>query len=384
MPRKSLITVLLSTFLAMASLYGPQPLLPYFARIFDVTEAESASLISWSLLSMSIGPLFMGYLLQRNDPRKMLIWCVAGLTCSTLLFSMLNDLFSMKLVRFLQGGIIAAQLAATMTYITSASTNMRQIMAYYVGAAIMGGLSGRLFAGFVSEFASWRYFFVALGLVFIICLWRTIQLEKTDYAKRAALAFKQFREVLKDRYIIRLYLIIMLSFFVMTGVLNFIPFRLEALNPHIGESTISLFYLGFVIGCFVSINAPRIADIVGSAFKAAWLGIGFVIVGLLLLYIPSAFAVFIAMAFVTSGFFLQHTSIATLLNKYAVKQAGIVNSLYISVYYLGGSAGSYLPGLLYESQGWTAFTSLLLLIVVLCILVVYTTRATGNAFLNVS
>ena len=374
MPGKSLITILLSTFLAMAALYSPQPLLPYFARVFEVSEAESASLISLSLLSMSIGPLFMGVLLQRYSPRLMLLCCLAGLLAATIAFSLLDSFVHMKWLRFVKGGIIAAQLAATMTYITSASTRMGQVMAYYVGAAIMGGLSGRLLAGFISEYASWRFFFAGLGVLFVVCLWHAFYLPDVQQNQRKTVSLKAFSDVLRDGYILRMYMIIALAFFVMTGILNYIPFRLEELSPAIGESRISLFYLGFVLGCIVTINAPRIADRVGGAFHAAKIGILSVFLGLLLAFTTSVALTFWVVTLVTCGFFLQHTSIATLLNRYAGERAGVVNSLYISVYYFGGSAGAYLPGLIYESYNWMMFTILLILVIILSAIVAQTVK----------
>ena len=368
----------------MAALYSPQPLLPFFARIFEVSEAESASLISLSPLSMSVGPLFMGVLLQRYSPRLMLLCCLAGLLVTTVTFSLLDSFLHMKWLRFTQGAIIAAQLAATMTYITSMSTRMGQVMAYYVGAAIMGGLSGRLTAGFVSEYASWRFFFAGLGVLFFFCLWQALSLPDAHKKQRKTVKLDVFLEVLRDGYVVRMYLIIALAFFVMTGILNYIPFRLEELSPAIGESRISLFYLGFVLGCIVTINAPRIASRVGGTFNAAKIGISSVLLGLLLAFTSSIAVTFLVVTLVTCGFFLQHTSIATLLNRYAGEKAGVVNSLYISVYYFGGSAGAYLPGLVYESFDWMMFTVLLILVIVLSVFVAYSVRDHGNAFLNIS
>ena len=101
------------------------------------------------------------------------------------------------------------------------------------------------------------------------------------------------------------------------------------------------------------------------------LGLACVASGLLIGAIDSVVAVFIAVLLVTSGFFLQHATIAGSLNSYAGDRAGDVNSLYVSFYYIGGTAGSYLPGLLYVSAGWTPFVLLLLAIVMPAALLVF-------------
>ena len=107
-------------------------------------------------------------------------------------------------------------------------------------------------------------------------------------------------------------------------------------------------------------------------------------VGLLLGTLPSVVAVFLSITLVTSGFFLQHACMVSLLNTYAGKHAGVVNSLYVSIYYLGGAAGAYLPGLIYLNAGWLVFSLLLLFAVGTSFWVSYMTRAGGNAFLKFS
>jgi YNFM family putative membrane transporter len=55
------------------------------------------------------------------------------------------------------------------------------------------------------------------------------------------------------------------------------------------------------------------------------------------------------------GFFLVHTVLSGYVNKHAREKASSVNGLYVSIYYAGGAIGSYVPGLVYETVGWTAF-----------------------------
>ena len=333
---------------------------------------------------MSIGPLFMGFLLQRLSPKRMLAWCLGLLGMLTLVFPLIGAFGFLKLIRFFIGGVIAAQLAATMTYIAFGSDNMRQVMGYYVGAAVLGGLSGRIIAGFVSEYLHWSYFFFGLAIFLFVVFDLALKLSDVAYKKRKGFSVKAIWQVLSDVYIRRMYLTIMAAFFVMTGVLNFVPFRLEILDATLGESLIALFYLGFIVGFFVSIKAPQIADLVGGTDRAAWVGIGMVITGIIVATIASVYTVFVALTLVTSGFFLLHTSVATLLNRYAADQAGNVNSLYISIYYLGGSAGSYLPGLLFVAHGWMSFLSLLGISIAISIFFFIRAAPHGNAFLKVS
>lgn len=337
---------------------------------------------------MSIGPLVVGFLLRRFGVRQMLSWCVLLLAVSTIFIAVIPGFDAMKLMRFIQGGIIAAQLATTMTYIAGFADNMRQVMAYYVGALVSGGLIGRLSAGFITEYADWQFFFYFLGAVLIYNFVLTLQLPEVVVEKKKDDCldgtFSVYKQILRDSFVRKLYLAIFCAFFVMTAVLNFVPFRLEALNPSIGEAVISLFYAGFLVSIVISSNAPAIADRLGGAFPTAKFSVGTSLLGLLIGLIPHAVAVFIAVLLVTSGFFLQHASIATMLNWHAGARSGQVNSLYISIYYLGGSIGSYLPGFLLIGSGWLTFSGLLIVVGVFSLLFMVRVRPTEMAFLKVS
>ncbi|MEM8486327.1 MAG: MFS transporter [Bacteroidota bacterium] len=380
----SLRTILLSTFLGLAALYSPQPLLPFFARLLAVSEADAATLVSWSLLAMSIGPLGVGYLLMRLGTKKVYIGCLIGLAVTTVAFAAIDHIMFMKVVRFAQGGLIAGLLASTMTYIAQVATNMREVMAYYVGASVLGGLGGRITAGMIAEHFNWQYFFAGLGLLFVYCALRAKDLKAPPVSAGVTRKPVSLWKVFGDRYVRRQYVVIMLAFFCPTAVLNFAPFRLEQLDETLGASIISLFYLGFIAGFFVSINAPRIADFAGGTVQAIWLGMGMVCIGLLIGLLPSIVAIFIAITLVTSGFFLQHACMVSLLNTYAGPYAGSVNSLYVSIYYLGGAAGAYLPGLIFLNAGWALYTGLLLAVVGISFAVSFTTRPAGGAFLKFS
>ncbi len=340
MPRQSLLIILLGTFLAMAALYGPQPLLPLLARFFNVSEAASAALITWSLLAMAIGPLFMGLLLQRYRPRWLLFFCFLGLGLSELAFAGVDGFFWLKVIRFIQGGLISALLAATMTYISATADNLRQVMAYYVGASVAGGLCGRIVAGFLSENFSWRIYFVLVGVLFIAVTALSLRLAPGAGIVRKPFSLGRMFSVVSDALIRRLYAVIFLGFFAMTALLNFLPFRLEALDSTLGEASIALFYLGFVVGFLVSTNAPRVADLLGGPLLTVALGIALVVSGLAVVMIPSVVALTLGVTLVTCGLFLQHATIAALLNSYAADRSGDVNSLYVALYYIEGTAGS--------------------------------------------
>ena len=88
---------------------------------------------------------------------------------------------------------------------------------------------------------------------------------------------------------------------------------------------------------------------------------------LLLMMLPSV-AILIAGMFLLCGAnFLTHSSAAGYLNQQAEGRQAVVNGLYVSFYYSGGAAGSYLPGYLYRAFGWNGYMLALLLVILLAL-----------------
>jgi predicted MFS family arabinose efflux permease len=52
------------------------------------------------------------------------------------------------------------------------------------------------------------------------------------------------------------------------------------------------------------------------------------------------------------GHFLIYSTLSGYLNHIAREHKGMVNGIYVSVYYLSGAIGSWLPMLMYRYVGW--------------------------------
>jgi predicted MFS family arabinose efflux permease len=53
---------------------------------------------------------------------------------------------------------------------------------------------------------------------------------------------------------------------------------------------------------------------------------------------------------------------------------GIVNGLYIAFYYAGGVIGSFFPGYVYRSYGWTFFILTLIAVALCALVLIYSAR----------
>jgi YNFM family putative membrane transporter len=85
-------------------------------------------------------------------------------------------------------------------------------------------------------------------------------------------------------------------------------------------------------------------------------------VGLVMLLFVALQGLIFTMFFLAAGFFLIHALLSGLVNHLAQEHKGVVNGLYVSIYYFSGALGSWLPGYLYEGIGWQGMIFVFVLI----------------------
>lgn len=354
--------LLLAAFLSIAVLYAPQPLLPYFAAVYDITEPRAALVVAVVLVPLSMAPLSFGALLQRFAPEQVLR---ASLALLALLVAGqgLTPAFGLLIgLRLLQGVAVAAILTALMTYIATMARagTMTRIMAGYVAATILGGLLGRVLAGVVATYASWNVFSLVLSAALMLGAGLLSRLDPAppQHAKEPARRAR-FRDILQGPRYVRTYTLIFCLYFGFSAFMNFLPFRLQDIQPGASGVMTGLLYSGYVAGIAVSIKAPALADWLGGEAVAAVLGTATGLGGLIVAGIGAPWALFGAVVLMCMAMFLTHSIAAGWINRAGGARGSLINGLYVAVYYAGGVLGAYVPGFVYERAGWIPFLGVL-------------------------
>ena len=346
-------------------MYGPQPLLPFFAQEFGVTEAQSALLITVTLLPLGFAPLSYGYILQAVSSVKLLRWSILALALTMMAFAGAGVFGVMVGVRFGQGLILPAAMTSLMTYI-SASTErayLQRLMSFYIAATIAGGYLGRLLAGLSATYLTWQFFYYALAVLLLICFVALNKLPTQTQVKLARPSPQALWHTLTQGTYLTLYLIIFCTFFVFAGLLNFLPFRLADLWGQPSGLATSFMYTGYLVGIAVSLGSGRIIRFLHGQPNAIRLAFAVYGLALGLMLLPNTVILFVALLGFCGAMFLVHSVATGLANQMATDNQGLVNGLYVAFYYSGGVLGSYLPGLVYQRFGWTALIVVLMMVV---------------------
>jgi len=364
----NLVIALIATVISFSTLYIPQPMLPLLAESFGVSAGEAGLLMTVAMLPLAIAPSVYGYFLQAIPAKLMLTVALVLLMFDQVCFYFADEFWHLIVLRLLQGLLLPAIFTALMTYCASMvpAQLVRRAMGLYIGATILGGFSGRLMGGVFASSFDWRSAFVVMGLMQLIPLLLLTRVESDADINFARLDPKSISRVLLNRNFRFMFLSLASVFFVFSGILNIVPFHLQNIDATATPFIISLLYLGYLVGAPVSFFSDSISKLLNDERQGLWLGLLIHGFGLVMLLMVAFKGLVLMMFFLAAGFFLIHALLSGLTNHLAQEHKGVVNGLYVSIYYFSGAMGSWLPGYLFEGLGWDGMIIVFMLILGFC------------------
>lgn len=357
----SLFVAGLATF---ALLYSTQPLLPDLARQFHVTAGRAALSVSLATLGLGVALLLVGPLTEAIG-RTPLIHTSLVVSSAVGLATAAAPTWSVLLVlRGLQGVALAGLSAVALAYLKEevhASAHARA-SGLYIGGTAIGGMAGRLLAGWVADATSWRGAVLAIGLFAAICTIavRVLLPPSRNFHPRLA----RPRDVLalglrlaSEGRLLAAYGVAFLGMGAFVAVYNAVGFRLVAAPYRLSIGQASLVFLAYALGSLGSTYAGRLADRHGRT--PVVLGcLGVMLAGVLLTPVASLWGVAAAIGVLTAGWFGAHgvVSGAAAARGAELGGAGQASALYLFAYYLGSSVFGTAGAAAWTGGGWARVT----------------------------
>lgn len=370
MPGKNLTILLVTTFFAFSTLYIPQPILPLLAATFNVSPADASLLISVTMLLLGITPILFSRVLHSISPRKILLHTIILLSFSNLLFVFADQFWQLLSLRVVQGLLLPAIFTALMTCCSAIAPagKVRQYIAYYIATTIFGGFCGRVFSGIIATWYDWHYSFGLLSVALMLSwtlLWMLDRDARPGCQHNEPGAIRKVLQLPVFRYAL---LTIFTVFFTFSALLNALPFRLVEISPSISEFSISTVYSGYMVGILVVLASQKILRALGGQATTLTGAFALYLAALLLFPVADTVWMYICIFCASLCFFLLHALLSGFVNHIADGNSGVVNGLYVSFYYTGGSLGAWLPAFVYRDFGWHWFTALLCAVLLLSFL----------------
>lgn len=362
----------LATF---ALLYCVQPILPVLSQEFGVSPASSSISLSVSTAMLAVGLLFTGPLSDAIGRKKVMVTALLLASGCTLLSTMMTSWHGILVMRALLGLSLSGVAAVGMTYLSEEihPSFVAFSMGLYISGNSIGGMSGRLLSGVLTDFFSWRIALAAIGcfaLASAIMFWRI--LPESRHFRPSSLRPRTLLINLRLHWRDRGLPLLFLEGFLLMGsfvtLFNYIGYRLMASPWMLSQAIVGLLSVAYLTGTWSSPKAGAMTAKYGRG--PVMLGaIAIMLIGLLLTLIPSLWVIFAGMLLFTAGFFASHSVASSWIGPRARRAKGQASSLYLFSYYLGSSIAGTLGGVFWHNYGWNGVGGFIALMLVVALFV---------------
>nr|WP_306439519.1 MFS transporter [Pantoea sp. Taur] len=362
----------LATF---ALLYCVQPILPVLSQQFGVSPAESSISLSLSTGLMALGLLVTGPLSDAIGRKSVMVTALMLAAICTLISATMTSWQGILMMRALIGLSLSGVAAVGMTYL-SEEIHPRVIafsMGLYISGNSIGGMSGRLLTGVLTDFFSWR---VAIGVIGCFSLagalmfWKILPASRhfRPASLRPRSLFINFRLHWRDKGLPFLFAEGFLLMGAFVTLFNYIGYRLLSAPWSLSQAVVGLLSVVYLTGSW---SSPK-AGAMTSRFGRGPVMIGataIMLAGLLLTAFDSLWLILPGMMLFTAGFFAAHSVASGWIGPRARRAKGQASSLYLFSYYVGSSVAGTLGGVFWHSYGWTGVTLFISVLLLLALFV---------------
>ncbi len=361
----ALVTLFLAPAFIFANMYTTQAILPVLSRDFHISAPAAGLTVSLLVLAVAIGSLFYGPLSDRIGRKRVMVGASFLVLIPTLLCGFAPNFAVLVVLRAMQGLLMPGLTSVAIPYVNEEFEGKGRglAMGIYVSGLTLGGLFARVGSAALTGLYDWRIameVFALPTLIAALFMWRFLpetnsrkNIETRATARPGAFLRQVSRDMLlhlHNRRLVGAFVIGFTLFFGFIGTFTYLPYYLTGPSFRLPTVTLGLVYLLWLTGVF-SPAAGTIAGRIGTRSAIAF-SMGLVAIGLLITLIPILPIVIFGLGLLALGMFSTVAAVNLYLGEQATTAKGTAASMYLSLYYFGGSFGAVLPGLALIWAGW--------------------------------
>lgn len=356
--RRVTLALTAAGFSTFAVLYCVQPLLPVFSAEFHVSPAESSLSLSLSTGLLAVGLLMAGPLSEVGGRKPVMVGSLFASALLTLLVSVEPNWPTLLILRALAGLALSGVPAVAMAYLSEEmhAQALGLAMGLYISGNALGGMTGRLVTGAVTDLSSWRMALATIGVLALlaaIAFWRSLPPSGnfTPHPLRWREIPKSFLHHFRDPGLPWLFAEAFLAMGGFVTLYNYIGFRLLASPYNLSQTAVGAIFIVYLAGSASSAWVGHLAGRFGRR-RVLWMTIVVAIAGVGLTVSRQLFAILAGIVVVTIGFFGAHSVASSWVGRRASRHRGQAASLYLLFYYLGSSVLGTAGGWFWARYGW--------------------------------
>jgi YNFM family putative membrane transporter len=336
-----------------ANMYSTQAILPEVEHGLHVSPAAAGLSITVVVIGVAVGGWVHGPLSDRIGRARVMIGSAALLVVPTALLALSTNLAVFLALRAAQGLLMPGLLVVAVPYVAErfAGRTAGMAMGAYTSSLVFGGFVGRVGTALLTSAVGWRAALAALAIPTAggaVLMWRWLPRDEPTHTTR------RLRGVvgshLRNRRLLLNATAAATVFFGFVGIFTYASYRLTSPQIGLGLAGAGLVYGVWLVGAAVPV-VGELAQRRGPQRVLPWL-IGLSLTGALLTLVASLPVLVLGLAAMALAMFSTVTACQLLIPRLADHHRGTATSLHLTLYYLGGGLGAYLPGLLL-TDGWS-------------------------------
>lgn len=349
----------LGSFLVFCNLYFFQPLLPVLAEHYQVsalqvnwilaagTFALALSLVPWAILSEIIGRV-------RVIQISLILIPIVGLG-----YLMADSFVVIVVLRAMMGIALAGFAAVAVAYMAEEFSPKALSLAVgvYISANSLGGISGRIAGGALTESVGLDTALIILAVVSTVgggyVIW-TLPKQSYFIPKKVSVTTHLLSAInhCRNRTLSLAMLIGGLNFALFVNLYSVVGFRLSEAPFSLPVSLASMIFLCYLCGTYTSTLSGKWVNRY-SAESGMVLGACILTLGMFVAIGDNYAAIIIGLGLISAGAFFTHSIAYGWVSRYAKQAKASATALYLMHYYVGGSLGGFYLLQCWQSYQWS-------------------------------
>jgi len=356
---KGLIVLMaVCTGLIVANIYYCQPLIVLISKDFKVPESVAGRVAFFTQAGYALGLLFFVPLGDKVERKGQIVWMTAGAVVCLVFAALSPNLLCLEIASLLIGASsVIPQLILPLAAYLAAPSRTGKVIGTIMSGLLVGILLSRTLSGLIGAWLGWRgMYWVASGLSFLLLLTmrkafpRSVPAFSGSYASlmRSLGTLVREQPVLREAAAINALGFATFGMFWTTMVLH-----LAGAPFHFHSDIIGLFGLAAAAGALAAPLVGGAADKRNPRITIGY-GLGLLFISFILFYLFDRSVIGLVIGIVLLDLAMQCVHVSNQSRVYALIPGARnrLNTVYMTVSFMGTSMGSFIGLYVWERAGW--------------------------------
>lgn len=356
-PRSMMIMMAIMAGLTVANLYYNQPLLAKIHFDLGINEVQANLITVITQIGYALGLCFLipsGDLYSR---RKLIIVSMTMAALMAVVIGLATNIYMIWGASIFLGTFsVIPQFFLPIATQFSKPENKSRNMGYVLSGLLIGILGARVIGGFIGEWLGWRAMFLIAAAVMVICLFITLQMMpdmRRNFQGTYASLMKSVLQIFVEKPNIRVNSIrAALGFGSLLAVWACLAFHL-AKDFGAGSDRVGMLGLCGVAGAIIASGLGKYVPRFG-VHRFSLVGALIMILGwLVALFLGNNyFGLILCIILLDIGLQCLQLSNQSASISENPSASNRVNTIFMTIYFIGGSLGTFLAGWGWKTAGW--------------------------------